>query len=313
MAQTSPILRFALEIIHTALENYCGPAPRHRKVAVLNLAQGIELAIKAALVENNVPIYDKGGRTVNTHEALERLAKLWDVERIDAHARIELLVDERNEIQHRYGNVDEVGLDYHMETMFLAMRQILANEFDTGFDAWIRDNVAKDTWQKVRFVYPETPAAAAAIPSAAVMKDRSATVDFIDGFARFERRVREIIQPHLEEGQRFSGSTLDFAMKALWNAPSRPGDLLAGLPTVYKLRNRSVHGDEEPTELEVANSLGVLDRVLAALKDVPEETVQMAVRAAEHGRKGTKLLTRLEEAQEDFPVAPPELPPTQPM
>ena len=139
MAQTSPILRFALEILHHALENYSTESPRHRKVAVLNLAQAVVLAVKAALVENNVRIYETNGRTINTHDALASLAKLWQVERIDGHARGELLVDERNSIQHRYGNVDDVSLDYHMETAFDVLRRILEREFDTGLDAWVRD------------------------------------------------------------------------------------------------------------------------------------------------------------------------------
>src|SRR4051794_18023016 len=116
MAQRSPILRFALEVLHHGLENYASESARHRKMAVLNLAQAVELAVKAALVENNVPIYEKGGRTLVVHDGLTALAKLWSVDRIDFHARIELLVDERNAIQHRYGVVDDVTLDYHMET-----------------------------------------------------------------------------------------------------------------------------------------------------------------------------------------------------
>ncbi|MDZ7779536.1 MAG: hypothetical protein U5R14_06285 [Gemmatimonadota bacterium] len=82
MAQTSPILRFALEILQHGLENYASDTPRHRKVAVLHLAQAVELAIKAALIERNVPIYEKNGsRTINTHEALTSLAKLWSLDR----------------------------------------------------------------------------------------------------------------------------------------------------------------------------------------------------------------------------------------
>jgi hypothetical protein len=45
-------------------------------MAVLNLAQSVELHIKAALVEKNVSIYEKAGRTVNTYDALSCLAKL---------------------------------------------------------------------------------------------------------------------------------------------------------------------------------------------------------------------------------------------
>ena len=44
-------------------------------MAVLNLAQAVELAVEATLVENNVPIYDKGNRTIVVHDALTALGE----------------------------------------------------------------------------------------------------------------------------------------------------------------------------------------------------------------------------------------------
>lgn len=296
MAQTSPILRFALEVVHHALENYSTDSPRRKKMAVLNLAQSVELAVKAALVENNVPIYDKGGRTLVVHDALTHLAKLWNVERVEYHARIELLVDERNSIQHRYGTVDDVSLDYHMETTFCILRAVLAQEFDTGLDAWIRDNVEPEIWQKIRFVEPSQPAPEA--PTGAIISERSPTLDFIDGFTRYERQVREALRPFLEDGQRFMGSTLDLMIKALSNASRPHQELIRALPDVYRLRNRAIHGDEVPSGDEVNSALQRLDEALNALSaDVSSEVLGRALRASEQRVRGTRLPTRIEDAQ----------------
>lgn len=257
-------------------------------MAVLNLAQSVELAVKAALVENNVPIYERNGRTLAIHDALVHLAKLWNVERIEHHARIELLVDERNAIQHRYGTVDDVSLDYHMETTFCVLKVILTQEFDTGLDAWIRDNVETEIWTKVRFV--ESPQPAPAAPTAAIISQRSPTLDFIDGFARYERRVRETLRPFLDEGQRFVGSTLDFMIKALSNAPNPNNDLIRSLPDVYRLRNRAIHGDELPAADEVNSALKRLDEALSALdNEVSPDTVARALQASEQRVRGTRL------------------------
>jgi len=268
------------------------------------LAQAVELAIKAALVERNVPIYEKEGRTINTHYALANLAKLWSVERVDFHARVELLIDERNAIQHRYGNVDDVGLDYHMETAFTALSQILETEFDTDLNGWITDTVERAVWTKVRFVSPPVPAEPEE-PSGAVSPERSAVLDFVDGFARFERSIRTLMAAFLDEGQRFTGSTLDFCIKALSNAPKPDQELITALPDVYRLRNRSVHGDVEPSAKEVARSLEVLDVAVKALSDLPLDVQQRAVRASMRGLRGTYLPTRTEEAQEEFDVEDP--------
>ena len=308
MAQTSPILRFALEVFHHALENYSSDKPRNRKMAVLNLAQAVELAVKAALVEKNVSIYEKGGRSLNTHDSLACLAKLWNVPLIDYHARVELLVDERNAIQHRYGNVDDVSLDYHMETAFGVLRDILEREFDTVLDTWVRDTVEETVWKKIRFVQPvETEAPEPAVqsqPSAASQPERSATLDFIDGFARFEKSIRNLIQPLMHDGERFAGSTLDFAIKALSNADAPNHSVIQRLPRVYRLRNKAIHGDEAPTDPEVVAALQALDDALRALQQVPKEVLERAYSASVRGVKGTKLPTKLDEAQDDFKEPP---------
>ena len=102
MLQRSPILRFALEVFERALESTVSERPRDRKLAVINLAQCVELAIKAALVERNETIYGKDSKTINAHESLRQLAVVWGVPRVSMHSRLEVLIDERNAIQHRY-------------------------------------------------------------------------------------------------------------------------------------------------------------------------------------------------------------------
>lgn len=298
MAQTSPILRFCLEVLHHAMENYASDTPRHRKMAVLNLAQSVELAIKAALVEGNVPIYEKGNRTITPHDGLANIAKMWGVERIALHARVELLIDERNAIQHRYGHIDDVGLDYHMETAFSVLSEILEREFDTKLDNWVIDTVDAKVWRKIRFV--RQPTQDQKSPSAALQADRGSTLDLIDGFVRFERRIRERLSPLLNEGESFRGSTLDLVIKALSNVDPVPQAIIKEAPSVFRLRNRVIHGDETPTNRDVKTAFATMDSVLAALDQVPQETLERALRASVRGVKGTRLPTRLEEAQEVF-------------
>ena len=296
---TAPVVNLALH--RFAPEQLTLP---RRKIAILNLAQGVELAVKAALVENNVSIYEKGGsRTISAHDALVCLAKLWQLDRLAGHARIELLIDERNAIQHRYGSIDEVTLDYHMQTTFDALASILREEFDTDLNAWVKDTLPPEIWRQIRFVASDEPKAET--PTAAIVSDRSPTVDFIDGFARFERGVREMLAPFLNEGESFTGSTLDIVIKALSNAPTPSHSLIRRVPDVYRLRNRAVHGADVPTAEQVGEALSTLDDVIAVLSsEVSSEVLNMALRATQRGHRGTRLLTRIEEAQADFDVIP---------
>jgi HEPN domain-containing protein len=315
MIQRSPILRFALELFEQALEKSVTSRPRDRKIAVLHLAQCVELAVKAALVEKNVSIYLRD-KTVNTHEARRQLCGIWGVERLTGEARLELLIDERNAIQHRYGDVDDVTLDYHLETTFQVLSEVLDREFDLDLSDWVRDNVDESVWKRVRFVQP--PDEEPSPPSASSLPDRSATLDLVAGFAAFEDAIRKAISDAGARHPRYF-STLDLVIKSLASLPSPPRDIIRDLPTVYRLRNRVIHGEAEaPSDSEVESGLKLLDAVLVQFANVDPDLVRRAIRTTQLGVRGARVLT-WEEIRDretpppdeaDGPAPDPALPPT---
>jgi uncharacterized protein YutE (UPF0331/DUF86 family) len=288
MLQRSPILRFALEVFEHALESAVSERPRDRKLAVINLAQAVELAIKAALVEKNLSIYTKDSRTITSYDALRLLAELWTTPRVAMHSRMEVLIDERNAIQHRYGNVDDVTLDYHLETAFKTLEEILQREFDIELSDWIRDNLQESVWKRVRFV--QVPETAVAPPSEASLPDRSPALDLVDGFSRYETAIRDIVRGARGEKPGF-GSTLDFAIKTLASLEHPPRDVIRELPDVYRLRNRVIHGEGSATDDEVKAALSNLDAVLTALKSAPTDLLQRALETVRLGVRGARVLT----------------------
>lgn len=290
MLQRSPILRFALEVFEHALESVTSERARDRKLAVINLAQCVELAIKAALVDKNVSIYLKEGRTISAHDALAKLAELRGVQKIATHARLELLVDERNAIQHRYGDVDEVTLDYHVETVFDTLEELL-RQFDIDLSDWIRDTVDAAVWTRIRFV--KAPEPEPQQPSQARQPDRSPTLDLVDGFSRYEEAIRKLVQA---KGGRSlaAGSTLDFAIKTLAALDPPPAELIQELPGVYKLRNRVIHGEDTAEEAAVGPALSRLDEVLKFLGNAPDDLIQRALETVRWRVRGARVLSRAE-------------------
>lgn len=291
MLQRSPILRFALEVFEHALESAVSGRARDRKLAVINLAQSIELAVKAALVEKNSSIYTKDGKTVNTHEALKLLAGHWSIERLATHSRIEVLIDERNSIQHRYGDVDDVTLDYHMETAFRCLDEVLRREFDIELSDWVQDNVDPATWKRVRFV--QVREAKPAQPSDANLPGRSPALDLVDGFSKYESSIRELIAEN-GEGSLKLGSTLDFAIKAMASLVESPQETIRDLPGVYRLRNRVIHGEYVAQAEEVVRALKTLDSVLGALRSATPDLVRRALATVRRGVRGARVLTWIE-------------------
>lgn len=288
MLQRSPILRFALEVFEHAVERAVSDRPRDRKLAVMNLAQCVELAVKAALVERNETIYRKDSKTIDPHEALRQLAAVWDVARVPMHSRLEVLIDERNAIQHRYGDVDEVTLDYHLETAFKTLEEILQREFDVELSDWVRDSVPEDVWRRVRFV--ELPEAAPAPPSQASIPNRSPALALVDGFSRYETAIRGIVRDRTGE-KLGAGSTLDLAIKTLASIDPPLSALIRELPTVYRLRNRVIHGERAATDEEVKVGLGNLDAALNALRTADADLLKRALATVRLGTRGALVLS----------------------
>lgn len=281
-------MRFALEVFEHALESYVSERPRDRKLAVLNLAQVLELAVKAALVEKNIPIYDKSHRTINTHEAVTALARSWGLERIPMQARLELLIDERNAIQHRYGSVDEVTMDYHMQTAFAALSEILEREFDANLQEWVRSNVDEGVWRRVRFVEQEQ--AEVSLPSTAIVEARSPTLDLIDGFAKYERALREVSTALLGDEPALR-SSLDVVMKFLANTDQPSQQLMSVVPDAYRVRNQVIHGHREATTEEVSSLLRALDSIVNEVRDPKNAAVlEASLRASAAGYRGTRAV-----------------------
>jgi hypothetical protein len=285
LLSSSPILRFALEVLDHGLANAVSLRQRDWKIAVLSLAQTIELTVKAALVERNVPIITKDAKTIGIHEGLTALASQLGVERLPMHARVQLLVDERNAIQHKYGSVDDVTLDYHLDTVFQFLRPLLLTEFDLDLDEWLRAESSPDVVSKLRFVQPLPTASEQ--PLVEQPKELSSTIEFISAFVGFETVVRQVLRNGgLDDTQ--MGSSLDLVMKALGNAPAPDAGLIRSIPDVYKLRNRIIHGAHVPSPEEVAEALPIIEHASTAMAALPAEVLQRAFIASTLGRRGIK-------------------------
>lgn len=294
MIHRSPILRFAIEVFLYALELQARRQDRDRKLAVMHLAQVVELAVKAALVERNIQIFERNGKTLGTHEAQEALTKAWG-KPIHMRARIELLIDERNAIQHRYGNVDDLTLDYHLETVIEFLRVLMKEDFDTDLDGMVRSALAPEVLRSVRFIKSDEPPKA---PSASADVERP-QLALLGGFATFERALRERARAVAPDAN--VRSVLDLAMKFLGNLPGVPTALVQKFPDVVRLRNAVAHGVHEPAPEEVKQALDVLDEALK-LVESPEyaDILRLAAEAHQKRLRGVATL-RTEELPRPAP------------
>jgi hypothetical protein len=101
-----------------------------RKFALLHMDQGVELLLKERVRKYGTSIYKKDKKeTISTWEAFEILAAKGCG--IPERADLELLHDDRNEIQHRYSTPSPETAVFHMENGLRFVERFLKDEFAT--------------------------------------------------------------------------------------------------------------------------------------------------------------------------------------
>jgi hypothetical protein len=129
MSDKSPLFVSAIELLAHATELYTHGNERKYKFVILHLANAIELILKDRLVDKGVSIYvQKKFLTVSIWEACDQLIKV----EVDIPERpvIELLIDDRNTIQHRFGFPDATTVYYYLEKTVSFFKRFLDEEYN---------------------------------------------------------------------------------------------------------------------------------------------------------------------------------------
>jgi HEPN domain-containing protein len=113
MSDKSPLFVSALELLAHATELYASGHPRKYKFVVLHLANSVELLLKDCLIDNGITIYKNPKETITIWGSFDELEKLGI--KIPEKPVIELLVDDRNTIQHRFGFPNAESVFYYLE------------------------------------------------------------------------------------------------------------------------------------------------------------------------------------------------------
>jgi hypothetical protein len=128
MSDKSPLFVSSMELIAHAVELYRANKPRKFKFVILHLANSVELILKDLLIDKGESIYKpKQPQTIGIWEAFDKLAGHSVV--IPERPIIELLIDDRNTIQHRFGFPDAESVFYYLGCVISFFKRILNEEY----------------------------------------------------------------------------------------------------------------------------------------------------------------------------------------
>jgi hypothetical protein len=168
MSDKSPLFVSALELLAHATDLYASGHSKKYKFTILHLANSIELILKDCLIDHGITIYKNPKETITIWGTFEELDKLKIA--IPEKPVIELLIDDRNTIQHRFGFPNAESVFYYLEQVVAFFVRFLEEQYKVKLSEALEphlsnENLAliglvKDDYSHLRRLFQLSPEAA---------------------------------------------------------------------------------------------------------------------------------------------------------
>ena len=143
MAYESPLFHSSLELFSHSIEHFNWGSEKDRKFTILHLANAVELIFKDLLLDLGESIYKNPKETISISGAIDTLTKDKKII-IPNLNKLELLIDERNSLQHRYGFPNELTTIFYMEATFDFFRDFLKENYDLEIEVILKDFLSEE-------------------------------------------------------------------------------------------------------------------------------------------------------------------------
>jgi hypothetical protein len=281
MAYLSPLFQSSLELFAHSIEHYNCGKEKDRKFVILHLANAVELIFKDLLLDLGESIYKNPKETISITHAIDTLTKQKSIT-IPQFNKLELLIDERNSLQHRYGFPNELTIIFYMEAAYGFFNEFLKDNYDLDVDSVLQEFLSEKELEKFTLRNPsnineldkllklarEHPIGALLSVYAYLEKQLNEIKDIIYNALpeKSYRRDREIRMRTM----RFSSP--DFLPKLLKEYEiDLSENEVEELYKLRQLRNQTAHGREEPTFSEVKSMIETIRRIEPSFIDLKEK------------------------------------------
>lgn len=148
MSYNSPLFVSTLELLAHATELFVDDNYNQKKYkfVILHLSNAVELILKDCLIDQGVSIYKPNNpkETINIWAAFNELEKLEEPISIKERPIIELLVDDRNTIQHRFGFPTALTVVYYLEQVIPFFTRFLKGQYDIELAEALESYLSKE-------------------------------------------------------------------------------------------------------------------------------------------------------------------------
>lgn len=291
MAIESPLFQSAMELLGHSFSHFNSSKELDRKLVILHLANAVELVLKDLVLDSGESIYKGPKETITIHGCFKILEE--KKVKVPYLNKLELLIDERNALQHRFGSPNELTTIFYMNIAQDFFREVLAQHYDQEYDEIVSQFADAKELAAFRMREPADDTELENLRKLANVHSLGALLSAMTYLEKLTVNFGEAI-----------GMEEDLRRRPPWHMMSPrflerfgvefPPALAEKLDDTRRLRNLAAHGRSEPSKKDVSSAIEAIEQYEKFLQSVDAEAVKKRVAEYLEERERERELRRVE-------------------
>ena len=274
MAIESPLFQSAMELFGHSLTHYNGKNELDRKLVILHLANAVELILKDLVLDCGESIYKSPKETITIHGCLSALEAKGI--RLPFLNKIELLIDERNALQHRFGSPNQLTGIFYMNIAQAFFKEVLKKHYGLDYEEVIAQFADEQALAALKLSEPSNDQELERLQDLAKLHPLGA---LLSAWSYFERST----DAFLESAGITFGPRRPFHMELARGRLEKygvvlPPGLRSKIDEMRQVRNTAAHGHGEPSKEDVINTIKTIESVEEHLRLLDVEKIRAAAK-----------------------------------
>lgn len=282
MAIESPLFQSAMELLGHSITHFNGTSELDRKLVILHLSNSVELLLKDMVLDTGESVYKNPKETITIHGAIDVLnTKRLVVPYLN---KLELLIDERNALQHRFGSPNELTTIFYMNVALDFFRTILKQHYSQDFDEILPQFADENSLAAFRMREPSNDSELENLKKLSRLHPLGALLSAI---AYLEKTITRF-GSRVGMPDRYFLSAPISARYLESNGIELPAGLRDRLENTRRLRNLAAHGRAEPTREDVSAAIIAIEELERFLGTLDVEATKEVVAKARERRESER-------------------------
>lgn len=271
MAIESPLFQSAMELLGHSYSHFNVSEELDRKLVILHLANAVELIFKDLVLDSGESIYKGPKETITIHGCIKSLQeKNINIPFLN---RIELMIDERNALQHRFGSPNKLTTIFYMNIAQEFFKEVLGEHYDLNYD----EVITQFTDEKELLTYKMRE------PSDDTELENLKKLSKVHSLGALLSAMTYLEKMTFAFGKEI-GLEEELRRRPYWHMMSArflerfglivPNNLAEKLDETRRLRNMAAHGRSEPSKADVSKAINSIEEFERFLSEVNMETAK---------------------------------------